>query len=79
MPKRNADFRAKPKGLCIFIKSAKFLIWLLKNDKLKTKYKNSVLCESEKLVSFYTLRFIHKTVVCHWRKTVTIVLLYRQN
>jgi len=36
-----------------------------KNDKLKTKYKNSALCLSEKLVSFYTLRFIHKTVVKH--------------
>ena len=31
-------------------------------EKLKTKHKNSALCLSEKLVSFYTLRFIHNTV-----------------
>ncbi len=35
---------AESKGLCIFIKSAKFLIWLKKRDKLKTKYKNLALC-----------------------------------
>ncbi|MDA0177363.1 hypothetical protein OOZ35_07670 [Mesoflavibacter profundi] len=40
-----------------------------KNDKLKTKYKNSALCLSEKLVSFYTLRFIHNTVGKHFPKT----------
>jgi hypothetical protein len=33
-----------------------------KTKKVKTKYKNSALCLSEKLASFYTLRFIHKTV-----------------
>ncbi len=30
-------------------------------NKLKTKYKNSALCLSKKLASFYTLRFIHNT------------------
>ena len=33
-----------------------------KIEKVKTKHKNSALCQSEKLASFYTLRFIHKTV-----------------
>ena len=28
----------------------------------KIKYKKSALCLSEELASFYTLRFIHKTV-----------------
>jgi len=31
MPKRNADFRAKPKGLCIFIVSLN--LWDLALDK----------------------------------------------
>ncbi len=33
MPKRNADFRAKPKGLCIFMKSLN--LWDLALDKKK--------------------------------------------
>ncbi|AZJ31528.1 DUF3800 domain-containing protein [Tenacibaculum mesophilum] len=39
-------------------------MWLFKKRELKTKYKNSALCLNEKLVSFYTLRSIHKTVTC---------------
>ncbi len=35
-PKRNADFRAKPKGLCIFIKSLN-LMDLALDKKNKTK------------------------------------------
>ncbi len=56
------------RGLCVFAKSAKFLNLAFKIDKLKTKYKNSTLCLSEKLASFYTLLFIHKTVVKHLKK-----------
>ena len=41
-----------------------------KIDKLKTKYKNSALCLSEKLASFYTQRFIHKTVRQHIQKAM---------
>jgi len=40
--------------------TTKFLNLAFKIDKLKTKYKNSALCQSEKIASFYTLRFIHK-------------------
>ena len=37
MPKRNADFRAKPKGLCIFIKSLNLMdLALDKKRKSKT-------------------------------------------
>ncbi|MFD0795829.1 hypothetical protein ACFQZJ_00030, partial [Maribacter chungangensis] len=35
MPKRNADFRAKPKGMCIFIVSLN--LWDLALDKKKIK------------------------------------------
>jgi hypothetical protein len=45
--------------------SAKFLNLAFKFDKIKTKHKNSALCYSEKLASFYTLRFIHNTVGKH--------------
>lgn len=41
------------------------LIWLY-NEKNKTEYKNSALCQSEKLVSFYALRFIHKSVMLNF-------------
>ncbi|WP_152596641.1 hypothetical protein [Algibacter lectus] len=43
--------------------------------KLKTKYKNSALCLTENLVSIYTLRFIHKTVVSNLRKQETYIIL----
>ncbi len=49
--------------------TAKFLNLAFKNDKLKTKYKNSALCLTEKSASFYTLHFIHKTVVPSHKKT----------
>ena len=55
--------------MCLFAKTAKFLNLAFKIEKVKTKHKNSALCLSEKLASFYTLRFIHKTVVQHLRKT----------
>ncbi|KGK28666.1 hypothetical protein EL45_19655 [Cellulophaga sp. E6(2014)] len=43
MPKRNADFRAKPKGLCIFIKSLN--LWDLALDKKKKKQNKKIsLC-----------------------------------
>ena len=38
MPKRNADFRAKPKGLCIFIMSLNLMDLALK-QKIKLNNK----------------------------------------
>ncbi len=55
-------------GFCIFTKYAKFFIWLYLKRKLNIKIKNSARAKSEKLVSFYTLRFIHKTVTQHLTK-----------
>ncbi len=49
----------------LFSNTAKFLNLAFKIEKIKTKYKNSALCLSEKLASFYTLRFIHKTVMVY--------------
>ena len=40
MPKRNADFRPKPKGLCIFIKSLNLMDLAL--DKKKKKQNNKL-------------------------------------
>jgi hypothetical protein len=37
MPKRNADFRAKPKGLCIFMNSLNLMDLALEQQKNKTK------------------------------------------
>ena len=53
------------------MKTAKFLNLAFKVDKLKTKYKNSALCLTEKLVSFYTLRFIHKPLQIIVQKRIT--------
>ena len=39
MPKRNADFRAKPKGLCIFIKSLNLMDLALDKKKIKLNNK----------------------------------------
>jgi len=39
IPKRNADFEAKPKGLCIFIKSLNLMDLALKQEKIKLNQK----------------------------------------
>ena len=39
MPKRNADFRAKPKGLCIFMKSLNLMDLALEQKKKKQNNK----------------------------------------
>ena len=39
MPKRNADFRAKPKGLSIFIKSLNLMDLALDKQKIKLNNK----------------------------------------
>jgi len=39
MPKRNADFRAKSKGLCIFIKSLNLMDLALEQKKKKQNNK----------------------------------------
>lgn len=52
------------------------LIWLLIWNKLKTKYKNSALCLSEKLVSFCKLRFIHKSVGTHQTTMTKLTLAF---
>lgn len=39
MPKRNADFRANPKGLCIFIKSLNLMDLALDKKKKKQNQK----------------------------------------
>ena len=38
-PKRNADFRAKPKGLCIFMKSLNLMDLALEQKKKKQNNK----------------------------------------
>ncbi len=51
MPKRNADFRAKPKGLCIFIKPLNLMdLALEQKRKSKTKRFRYVLSEKQTLV-----------------------------
>ena len=50
----------------VYLQSApNFLFGYIYKRNLNIKIKNSARAKSEKLAFIYTLRFIHKTVVCH--------------
>ena len=67
MPKRNAGFRAKSKGLCIFMKSLN--LWdLALNEKKKSKTKSFSFVRRRKLNDSLHRTTLSRTVVQHFAK-----------
>jgi hypothetical protein len=75
-PKRNADFRFKRKGLCIFIKSLN--LWDLALDKKnKTKQKALASCADGNEKFPYYRTTLSSAVVSHLRATLLKIKQHR--